>query len=247
VTGLVWQRNVDPGRRHWADAKSYCEGLTLAGNTDWRLPSRIELVSITRLDRTDAPVDPVAFPSTPQTKFWTGSPQSGAVDRHWYVYFGTGDVIIDATSDTNLFMAVRCVRGATTSTPPPARYSVGGTTVTDLKTTLVWQRTAGSTARTWNDAGLYCSGLTAPGGLGMRLPSVGELQSIVDEARAGDQNDPAIDASTFLGHSTGFPQCYWTASNAQTSQSSTAWWVDSRSGLSRSRPQADLCFVRCVQ
>ena len=45
-TGIVWQKT--PDYRHYAhdDAISYCENLTLAGYSDWRLPTIKELFSI---------------------------------------------------------------------------------------------------------------------------------------------------------------------------------------------------------
>ncbi len=45
VSGLVWQTLV-PETKTWADAKTYCEGLTLGGKDDWRLPSITELKTL---------------------------------------------------------------------------------------------------------------------------------------------------------------------------------------------------------
>jgi len=49
VTGLMWQQVVSTTTYNWAQALAYCPKLTLAGHSDWRLPSRIELVSIVDL------------------------------------------------------------------------------------------------------------------------------------------------------------------------------------------------------
>ena len=46
VTGLMWQRKLVEQPASFAGAREACESLTLAGYDDWRLPSRIELVSI---------------------------------------------------------------------------------------------------------------------------------------------------------------------------------------------------------
>lgn len=52
VTGLMWQSAVDGDKfATFSEAAQRCESLTLAGFDDWRVPSRIELVSI--LDVTD--------------------------------------------------------------------------------------------------------------------------------------------------------------------------------------------------
>ncbi len=37
TTFLVWERNPNPTKRLWQDAMDYCDTLTLAGQTDWRL------------------------------------------------------------------------------------------------------------------------------------------------------------------------------------------------------------------
>ena len=66
VTGLMWQQTVPTGTYTWAQAVAYCPTLTLADHSDWRLPSRIELVSIVDLGVTSGPmINSTYFPSTP--------------------------------------------------------------------------------------------------------------------------------------------------------------------------------------
>lgn len=38
--GLMWQRTCDKSGKGFAAARAYCDGLTLAGHDDWRLPGR---------------------------------------------------------------------------------------------------------------------------------------------------------------------------------------------------------------
>ena len=45
-TGLMWQRHALPDRRTQASAKQYCQALTLAGYSDWQLPTVQELRTI---------------------------------------------------------------------------------------------------------------------------------------------------------------------------------------------------------
>ena len=110
VTGLLWQQIVDPGTYTWDQATAYCEGLMLAGHSDWRVPTRIELVSL--VDYTVAPpgptIDIIAFPNTPSNLFWTSSAwASGNPGGWWYVNFVDGDASTIVGSFTS---RVRCVR-----------------------------------------------------------------------------------------------------------------------------------------
>jgi hypothetical protein len=45
-SGLMWQKATAPGTYTWQAALSYCENLSLAGHSDWRLPNRNELESL---------------------------------------------------------------------------------------------------------------------------------------------------------------------------------------------------------
>ncbi len=46
VTGLVWQQSPENARLQFAEAKSYCESLSLGGTADWRVPTIKELYSL---------------------------------------------------------------------------------------------------------------------------------------------------------------------------------------------------------
>jgi hypothetical protein len=109
VTGLIWQRDVPSSTYSWADAKSYCANLVLAGFKDWRLPSRIELVSL--IDFTIAnpgpTIDAAAFPNASNATFWTASARSLYTDEAWYIQFTNGFAFYDTMDVT---YAARCVR-----------------------------------------------------------------------------------------------------------------------------------------
>jgi hypothetical protein len=97
---------------------------------------------------------------------------------------------------------------------PPARYLVDTSatvpSVTDTLTQLAWQRSAPLGPFTWCEAHAYCAGL----GPGWRVPTVSELQSLVDET--------SLDAngSNFLGGGV----YYWTSSPSAL-EPGFAWWV----------------------
>jgi Protein of unknown function (DUF1566) len=107
ITRLVWQRRPDARRFTCQDAIDHCAGLTLAGSDDWRLPSRIELVSLLDLGHTNPSINPGAFPDTPGEWFWSASRQSDDPQRAWFVYFYFG--YPDTDPQENMY-AARCVR-----------------------------------------------------------------------------------------------------------------------------------------
>ncbi|MDV7103389.1 DUF1566 domain-containing protein [Vibrio sp. TH_r3] len=51
ATGLIWQKSDSGMAMNWPVALSYCENLTLANRTDWRLPNVKELQSIVDYSR----------------------------------------------------------------------------------------------------------------------------------------------------------------------------------------------------
>ncbi|MEP6655285.1 MAG: DUF1566 domain-containing protein, partial [Myxococcales bacterium] len=75
VTGLIWQKAVAATQAFaWDTAKNYCASQALAGRT-WRLPTRIELLSLVDFTRTSPALNVTAFPGTPGGKYyWTASP-----------------------------------------------------------------------------------------------------------------------------------------------------------------------------
>lgn len=108
VTGLLWQRDVDPSTYTWGEAKDYCADLVLAGHCDWHLPSRIELVSIADYTKVDPAIDEDAFPNTPpSSSFWTSSPVANSPAHAWYVASSDGGTYND---DIGTLRHIRCVR-----------------------------------------------------------------------------------------------------------------------------------------
>jgi hypothetical protein len=107
VTGLIWQQNVADQTYDWDDAHSYCASLSLQGG-GWRLPSRIELMSL--VDFTQLPtIDDNTFPNTPMDGFWSGSLLAGNSSTAWTVFFS---FTVTPAFDNPITMPfhVRCVR-----------------------------------------------------------------------------------------------------------------------------------------
>jgi hypothetical protein len=234
VTGLGWQRGVAGGMFDWRRASEYCGCLVLGGHDDWRLPTRIELVTLVDFTRQDPAIDGKAFPDTPFEWFWTSSRLAGSdPPAAWYLGFFDGDTH-HASLDTSY--RVRCVRGGAGGTAP--RYAIAGDTVADKRTGLTWQRAVDPGRRTWADARSYCAGLPLAGG-GWRLPDMKALQTLIDESRT----DPAIDV-------TAFPQTpgegFW-ALPALAGQAPFAWFVSFESGIAYNSDAGHLYSVRCVR
>jgi Protein of unknown function (DUF1566) len=210
VTGLVWLQDPAPAPATWEDAKIHCEDLTSAGFCDWRLPSRIELASI--LDYTQAPpfIDPDAFPDTPIAIFWSASPVADLASNAWAVWFSTYFQV--AAQDVTSLNRVRCVRGA--ADVAQNHYTVGSAglagTVLDNETHLRWQAETGYVTGYLQDFESFCQNATTGGITDWRLPSIGELLTLVDEG----QSNPSIDETVFPGtipyeYSTSLGVPYW--------------------------------------
>jgi hypothetical protein len=104
VTGLIWQQTVGPSLYVWSDAVALCPTLTLAGHTDWRLPSAIELVSIVDYSQSAPSISGTYFPATPSAAFWSSSI---GPTYAWKVDFTDGSTSTDAVTALH---NVRCVR-----------------------------------------------------------------------------------------------------------------------------------------
>ena len=249
LTGLMWQRSASGATLSQAAAAAACKASTLGGYLDWRLPAVLELVSIVDYTATSPSIDSAAFPGTTANLFWTQTPLAGRPHEAWYVQFIQGATNVLDTSDFNLSRCVRTAMNMAAACAAGARFKMDAVagTVTDASTGLVWQQMT-APAMTWSAAKASCNAA----GTGFRLPSLKELQSIVDYGMAYPGPGPAIDATAFPGTPVG---AYWTSS-AFSGSDSVAWMVrfsygDTASSAVVSTPaqpliQTDPKYVRCV-
>ena len=118
--GHVGYENDGGGTCHGYDANNsatYCNTQafvarvntqSLCGASDWRMPSREELVNIVDFGSFDPAIDTNYFPNTIEfPSYWTGSPFADRGDYSWNVRFQTG---WDSYSDSDRSIAVRLVR-----------------------------------------------------------------------------------------------------------------------------------------
>jgi predicted dehydrogenase len=72
-TGLVWQQAENVEEMNYEDAVAFCESLTLAGHSNWRLPTKEELVALAQVG--DEPLREF-FPGIQQERYWASTRRS---------------------------------------------------------------------------------------------------------------------------------------------------------------------------
>lgn len=255
VTGLIWQRSTpaaypgctvyDGKQCAFEEASAYCDNLVLAGASDWRMPSRLELESLIEQTRFDGPsIDP-ALPTVP-AGYWTSTKSAWDPSNFaWTVSFDArsgrsqdyflGLVSGLHTTPTEPLQSrmnpayVRCVRGGPDAGALPARYTAGATneTIVDRWTGLEWRKAMEAEASAPN-AKLKCVAL----GSGWRLPTLKELLTLVDASRIS----PAIDEEVFEGSR---PEPLWSSTPSQLDPMNSTWHVDfGQRGTERARGMA---------
>lgn len=207
-TGLVWATQI-LGPKNWADAQSECAISTEGGMSDWRPPTRAELLSLTDLTVGTAPASAapgLTWPTDGNYRFWTAQHSAGTIALNVNFLAGNNDGYFDTSP-----AYMRCVR--TWKTPTPAtgngqRYELetGGKTVLDRLTGLHWAQAPG-TDITWAAAINHCT--TNADSLpetGWRLPTRHELETLVDVYQGTGTLDPIFAA--------GIGDQYWSSSQA---------------------------------
>lgn len=190
VTGLVWQDSVPTPVQKQSQTLSaaYCESLSYGGLTGWRLPTRLEAISILDIRTTfgDSSVTTSAFSDVPDYQcFWTASTQ----DTSGWAANAAGLELYGA--DTHC--AARCVQGPPIpKTPILPVYDLSDlNAVHDPVTGLYWERNVPSDEMTTDDEGPRCAKLMIHG-QAARLPTVKELASITDETKSNPANAGAF-------------------------------------------------------
>jgi len=114
-TGLIWVRdgtgagcNNGTGL-NWKAAIAFCENLTFAGSSDWRLPNTKELMSIVDYSISSPAIQETnAFQHTRSGFYWSSTTFAGSTTYAWLVYFSSG--YVDFGNKVNGYY-VRPVRG----------------------------------------------------------------------------------------------------------------------------------------
>ncbi len=219
ITGLMWQSHMGE-KITFDDAKTKADTLSLGGHTDWRVPTLKELYSlilftgrasgqevIDKFIDTTVFDQPIGDPRPIDAQTWSSNEYVGKTMNADATVFGVN--FLDGRikgypkskpgtgGQTPNAMYFRMVRGDVT-------YGINNfidnsdETITDRATGLMWQQIDDGTSRDWEEALAYAEKLELAGHTDWRLPSIKELQGIVDYTRAPDiTNSPAIDPLFF--------------------------------------------------
>jgi|HubBroStandDraft_4_1064222.scaffolds.fasta_scaffold40985_2 hypothetical protein len=235
VTGLTWMQapagetadggtEVDTTSLATAEASCPCP---------WRLPQRIELLSIVDYSRFDFALNPLFVArAVDGNTAWTATPYEPNGSQ-WFVDLIEG--ASDGEHDGPEAGQVRCVRGRAQT--PAVRYTLqasdaGVPEVVDNGTGLVWKEQS--------EPGMYALGHT-PCVAPYRLPTISELTTLVDSSTS----KPAIDTA-FFGD-TGSDYYISATPVGYVYLAGSYWYVDFTDGSAAYNTPASEYQVRCVR
>jgi hypothetical protein len=273
VTCLVWEKANSATKGTLQASIDRCAALAssnYAGFNDWRMPTRVEMASITDVTRGSTGF-PAIFTVT-DGYYMTGSnwyktiltDNDATVGNETNMVWGYGKngFTSNAIVRTGTNMVARCVRGngageaqGQYAVEPPNHYTVTGTganaVVLDNYTGLAWQQTFSSARMAWADAAAYCAAQTTGGFSGWRVPTLNELASTVNEALVA----PAINRTVFpnTNKSCDPDGWYWAAESSKVG--GQAWGLSYCDGYTGWNAGADSTvwnyfvdgWVRCVR
>lgn len=172
------------------DTEDFVNALNAAnfgGYGDWRLPTRKELRNLEDYGRSWPSININYFPNTVASGYWSST--TDVYNTYWAsgMFFS---FYYDFHCDKSYPVYVRAVRGGQT-----ANQFINNSdgTVTDMTTGLMWQQATAPVEYPWEQALSYCENLTLGGYADWRLPTIKELESIVDLTRV----NPAINTTFF--------------------------------------------------
>ena len=114
ATGLVWAKDGDEAgcnfgaQTDWDAAIDWAEGLDFAEQTDWRLPNRIELMSLVDHGAHQPSIDVAHFPHAKSSNYWSSTTFAYETGSAFVVIFDVGST---GAFNKQSAYCVRAVRG----------------------------------------------------------------------------------------------------------------------------------------
>jgi len=213
VTGLMWQQSMGD-KIVWQEAMDQASSVTTGGYNDWRVPSMKELFSlimysgqangvdsVTMFIDTDYFEQPLGDTSVPggreiDAQTWSNDAYNGSIlgtdELHTFgVNFVDGRV---KCYPQYMGKYARYVRG--NSLYGVNRFHVNGDgTISDTASGLMWAQVDSGRGLNWKEALAFCEDFQLAGYSDWRLPSIKELNSIVDYSKG--QGYAAINETVF--------------------------------------------------
>ena len=121
TTRLMWQKEDDGKRKNWFEAEKFAETLSLAGHSDWRVPTLEELASLWETAGSNNATRTTCFPGTAPFGYWSSTSRTNY--KAWYIGFKDG--LVNYLGQGNHEFYTRCVRSLqmepceTSDTHPP--------------------------------------------------------------------------------------------------------------------------------
>ncbi len=237
VTGLWWEQTNALGVSTLGAATTYCASINTGGQHDWRVPTRVELVSIVDFN---APLELPAIFGSPMSEQWTQSQLIGDGTQVYFLDFVSNATfsLVGNTSPASSAGYVRCVRNgrplpASPTSPLPAGLWVQqGTYVHNTLTGQSWEKTPSTMPGDYAGALQHCASLA---GAVFRVPTMRELDTLTDESRTANPAWPAVFDGTVSE--------YWSQTTVDSSTKFT-WKSNGLYGVSATN-KTDV-YVRCV-
>ena len=118
VTGLMWMQcslgqdseddcSGSASGYNWEKALGAAEGHVFATYSDWRLPNIKELSSLAARDRYSPAINSTVFPNTPNSSYWSASPNANGSNYAWLLNFAYGYDRYDFRNDNYHVRLVR--------------------------------------------------------------------------------------------------------------------------------------------
>ena len=105
-TSLLWTAKDNGSNITWDGAKSYCDGLTLGGSSDWRVPTITELESFYDGKQSMTQRGAVILSNW---YVWSADLKSDNSSAAWYFFFAGGDRSWNPRAYSDAYRAL-CVR-----------------------------------------------------------------------------------------------------------------------------------------